>query len=154
MESTKIEELLEKYFEGNSNKAEEQVLKSYFLQENVAPHLQKYKSLFGFFDESKKIQSERKFTYNNVQKRQKNRRWFISIAASFLVAIGTGVFMFSNIQFSNQDDLGTYDDPEIALKETQKALTLLSKHINTGYESVQVIEEFENTKNKVFNLDY
>lgn len=154
MELTKIEELLEKYFEGNSNEAEEQVLKSYFLQENVAPHLQEYKSLFGFFDESKKIQSERKFTYNNVQNRQKNRRWFISIAASFLVAIGTGVFMFSNFQFSNQEDLGTYDDPEIALKETQKALTLLSKHINTGYESVQVIEEFENTKNKVFNLDY
>ena len=154
MELTKIEELLEKYFEGNSNETEEQVLKSYFLQENVAPHLQKYKVLFGFFDESKKIQSERKFTLNEVQSRQKNRRWFISIAASFLVAIGTGVFMFSNFQFSNQEDLGTYDDPEIALKETQKALTLLSKHINTGYESVQVIEEFENTKNKVFNLDY
>lgn len=154
MELTKIEELLEKYFEGNSNEKEEEVLKSYFLQENVAPHLQNYKVMFGFFDESKKIQSERKFTYNNVQKRQKNRRWFISIAASFLVAIGTGVFMFSNFQFSNQEDLGTYDDPEIALKETQKALTLLSKHINTGYESVQVIEEFEITKNKVFNLDY
>lgn len=154
MELTKIEELLEKYFEGNSNETEEQVLKSYFLQENVAPHLQKYKVLFGFFEESKKIQSERKFTLDEVQNLRKNRRWFISIAASFLVAIGTGVFMFSNIQFSNQDDLGTYDDPEIALKETQKALTLLSKHINTGYESVQVIEEFENTKNKVFNLDY
>ena len=154
MELTKIEELLEKYFEGNSNEKEEQVLKSYFLQENVAPHLQKYKSLFGFFDESKKIQSERKFTMNEVQNLRKNRRWFISIAASFLVAIGTGVFMFNNFQFSNQEDLGTYDDPEIALKETQKALTLLSKHINTGYESVQVIEEFENTKNKVFNLDY
>ena len=154
MELTKIEELLEKYFEGNSNEKEEQVLKSYFLQENVASHLQKYKVLFGFFDESKKIQSERKFTMNEVQNLRKNRRWFISIAASFLVAIGTGVLMFSNFQFSNQDDLGTYDDPEIALKETQKALTLLSKHINTGYESVQVIEEFENTKNKVFNLDY
>ena len=50
MELTKIEELLEKYFEGNSNETEEQVLKSYFLQENVAPHLQKYKALFGFFD--------------------------------------------------------------------------------------------------------
>ena len=154
MELTKIEELLEKYFEGNSNETEEQVLKSYFLQENVVPHLQKYKVLFGFFEESKKIQSERKFTLNEVQNLRKNRRWFISIAASFLVAIGMGVFMFSNCQFSNQEDLGTYDDPEIALKETQKALTLLSKHINTGYESVQVIEEFENTKNKIFNLDY
>lgn len=154
MELNKIEELLEKYFDGNSNENEEQLLKNYFSQENVAEHLQKYKSLFGFFDEAKKVESSRKFLLNDVKNRRNSRRWTISIAASLLVAIGTGVFMFTNYQSDSQDDLGTYNDPKVALKETQKALSLLSKHINTGYESVQVIEEFEITKNKVFNLDY
>jgi len=51
------------------------------------------------------------------------------------------------------DALGTYDDPEIALKETQKILTKLSQNINLGYKSVAYIDEYEITKNKLFNLE-
>jgi hypothetical protein len=54
---------------------------------------------------------------------------------------------------SKQEALGTYDDPKIALKETQKALRILSQNINLGYKSVQYIDEYEITKNKLFNLE-
>jgi hypothetical protein len=54
---------------------------------------------------------------------------------------------------SKQNALGTYDDPEIALKETQKLLTKLSQNINLGYKSVAHIDEYEITKNKLFNLE-
>jgi hypothetical protein len=64
-----------------------------------------------------------------------------------------GFSIFSSCNSSKQDDLGTYENPEIALKETQKALSLLSKHVNTGYKSVHVIEEYEITKDKIFNLN-
>ena len=154
MELNKIEELLEKYFEGNSNEKEEQILKMYFAKGNVAEHLKSYKSLFGSFAEAKQVKSSKNFTLNSSQKRRKSRRLAISIAASLIVAIGTGVFMFSNYPSSSKDDLGTYDDPKVALIETQKALKLLSKHVNTGYKSVEYIDQFEITKNKIFNLNY
>ena len=47
-------------------------------------------------------------------------------------------------------DLGTYDNPEVALKETQKALALLSTHVNTGIESVNYIREYEDSKQLIF----
>ncbi|WP_432671567.1 hypothetical protein [Flavobacterium sp. SM2513] len=154
MELSKIEELLEKYFEGNLNEEDEQILKIYFSQDNVVSHLQQYKPIFGFFAEAKQIKSKKKFVLNDVRNRRNNRRLSISIAASLLIAMGAGFFMYTNYYPSNQDDLGTFDDPEIAFLETQKALSLLSKHVNTGYESVEYIDEFEITRNKIFNVNY
>ena len=40
-----IEQLLEKYFEGETSIDEEQALKDYFNSENVAPHLEMHKPL-------------------------------------------------------------------------------------------------------------
>jgi len=49
-----------------------------------------------------------------------------------------------------KEDLGTYENPEVAFKATQKALTLLSNNVNVGVKSVQYIEEYENSKNFIF----
>ncbi len=153
MELNKIKELLEKYFEGNLSEKEEQLLKTYFSQEIVAEHLQKYKPLFAFFAEAKQSESTRNFRLNDNQNNKKSRNVTIGIAASLLIAIGTVIFMFSNNQPTTKEDLGTFNDPKVALQETQKALSLLSKHVNTGYESVQYIDEYEITRDKLFNLN-
>jgi len=153
MELKKIEELLEKYFDSNSNEKEEQVLKNYFSQENVAKHLVQYQALFGFFAEAKQLKSNRILQLDTFKIQRKNRRFAMSVAASLIVAIGAGIFIYTNFSSSSNQDLGTFNDPKIALQETQKALSLLSKHVNTGYESVQVIDEYEITKNKIFNIN-
>lgn len=44
MELSRIETLLVKYFEADTSTAEEQELQHYFSQENVAPHLEEYRS--------------------------------------------------------------------------------------------------------------
>jgi hypothetical protein len=54
MELTKIEILIEKYFQGETSIAEEKELRSYFSTSNVAPHLEQYKAMFGYFTEAKK----------------------------------------------------------------------------------------------------
>jgi hypothetical protein len=145
MESNKIEQLLELYFEGETTSAEEKELQYYFSSSNVAPHLEQYKPLFNYFSQAKKQEYLKEFP---KQHKNPKLRW-ISIAASVVVLLGVGSYLFLNESHENKD-LGTYDDPEIAFRETQKALALLSNHVNTGIESVHYIEEYQNSKNLIF----
>ena len=53
MESIKIEQLIEKYLDAETTLKEEAVLQDYFVNSKVAPHLEEYRALFGYFAESK-----------------------------------------------------------------------------------------------------
>jgi hypothetical protein len=149
MEPPKIELILEKYFEGETNIAEENELRTYFSSPNVAQHLQQYKSLFGYYNAEKEQKMERN-TPLNLTSQTKNRKLkWLSIAASIVVLIGAGTFTFFNYD-NTQQDLGTCDSPEEAFVATQKALNMLSENVNVGVNSVQQIQEFENSKNLIF----
>lgn len=151
MELNKIEEILEKYFQGETSIAEENQLKDYFSSSNVAQHLEQYKPMFGYFSQAK----EQKSTYEiPLQTKKQNVAW-LSIAASTVLLLGIGTYFFvseknDTTAVASQTELGTYDDPEEALKATQKALALLSNNVNVGIESVQYIKEYEQSKNKIF----
>jgi len=151
MEPDKIEDILEKYFQGETSIAEENELRAYFSSSNVAQHLEQYKPMFGYFSQAK----EQKSTYEiPLQSKKRNVAW-LSIAASAVVLLGIGTYFFVSEQkdtatVTSQTELGTYQDPEEALKATQKALALLSNNVNVGIESVQYIKEYEQSKNKVF----
>lgn len=147
MEQKEIEILLIKYFEGQTTIEEEKKIKTYFSSNKIAEVHKQYQSLFNY------IQEEQKTTYKSITKNSNYRLNFnqIAIAASFLLALGIGSVIYIN-QKSNivKEDLGTYDNPEIAFKETQKVLNLLSSNINVGIKSVEVINEYENAKNRIF----
>ena len=49
MELDNIEKLLEKYFEASTSVAEEEAIKAYFSQEQVAAHLEQYAPMFHYF---------------------------------------------------------------------------------------------------------
>ncbi|WP_433833290.1 hypothetical protein [Flavobacterium anhuiense] len=151
MELNKIEDIIEKYFQGETSIAEENQLKEYFSSPNVAQHLEQYKPMFGYFSQAK----EQKSTYEiPLQSKKRNVAW-LSIAASAVLLLGIGTYFFVSEKndtavVASQTELGTYDDPEEALKATQKALALLSNNVNVGIESVQYIKEYEQSKNKIF----
>lgn len=151
MELNKIEDILEKYFQGETSIAEENQLKEYFSSPNVAQHLEQYKPMFGYFSQAR----EQKSTYEiPLQTKKRNVAW-LSIAASAVVLLGIGTYFFvseknETTAVASQTELGTYDDPEEALKATQKALALLSNNVNVGIESVHYIKEYEQSKNKIF----
>lgn len=147
MELHKIELLLEKYFDGETTLVEENELKEYFSSSEVAPHLEQYKPLFGFFIKAK----EQKFAPSTPQQTKKRNVTWLSIAASIVVLLGVGTFTYFNQNVvQNSQELGTYDDPEEAFRETQKALALLSDNVNVGIESVQYIQQYEATVDKAF----
>lgn len=147
MEFNKMESLLEKYFEGESSIAEENELKDYFSSSNVAPHLEQYRPLFGYFTEAK----EQKFINNLPLVSKKRKVAWLSIAASIIVMLSIGTYSYFEVNTVDENrELGTYDDPEEALEATQKALAMLSDNVNVGVEGVQYLQVYEITKDKVF----
>lgn len=148
MESDRIEILIEKYFEGETSIAEENELKNYFSSTDVAQHLEQYQPVFGYFSQAKEQQFKQEIP---LQSKKRNVAW-LSIAASVVVLLGIGTFTYFNYETTNANqELGTYDDPEKAFLETQKALSMLSNKVNVGVESVQYIQEYNNSKQMIFN---
>ncbi|MRX67712.1 hypothetical protein SAMN06265349_10582 [Flavobacterium resistens] len=150
MELDRIENILEKYFQGETTIAEENELKDYFSSPNVAQHLEQYQPMFGYFSQVKQQKSTQEIP---LQTKKRNVAW-LSIAASAVVLLGIGTYFFVSEKDTApavvQSELGTYDNPEEALAATQKALALLSNNVNVGIESVQYINEYEQSKNKIF----
>jgi len=143
-----IEKLIDKYFEGETSIAEENELKLYFSSSDVAQHLKQYQPIFGYFSQAK----EQQFTQEIPQQTKKqNVVMWLSIAASVIVMLSVGTFMYFETNKTEQFvACNSEDSPELALEQTQKALALVSEHLNTGIESVSYINEYENSKNRIF----
>jgi hypothetical protein len=147
MEFDKIEILLEKYFEAETSIAEEKELRRYFTSQDVAPQLKQYQSLFAYFSVANDKKHEGGVSFQVV----KQKRVWLSIAASVVVLLSIGTYAYFDSNLVNKStELGTYNDPEEAFVATQKALAMLSNHVNVGVESVQYIQIYEDTKNKAF----
>ena len=86
-----------------------------------------------------------------LKTKKRTPKW-LNIAATILVLFAVGTFMILNkSQKSAATDLGTFNDPEIALKETQKVLAILSDQVNTGITSINYITEYQQSKERIFN---
>lgn len=147
MEFYKIKIQLEKYFRFETSSAEENELRDYFSSSDVPPSLEQYKSIFGNLD----MEKDPKFDQEILLK-SRNRNWlWLSLMASVVVLLGIGAYGYISFYNADKDqNLGTYDDPEVAFRETQKALSKLSTNLNTGFESVKYIQEYEKSKNLIF----
>ncbi len=142
MELSNIEKLLEKYFEGQTTISEEKELKVYFTRETVPSHLESYKDMFQYFSEESTITATKDL---KLHTRKKSRYAWIGMAAS--IALIAGIFLTKTDQ-TNKKELGTYEDPEIALQETKKILNMVSQYMNEGKQELVYLKKFENTKNK------
>jgi heme/copper-type cytochrome/quinol oxidase subunit 2 len=149
MESNRIEIILEKYFQGETNTAEELELKKYFSSPDVAQHLEHYTPLFVYFAEAKEQKSSHKLP---LQTKKRNVMW-LSIAASIVVLLGISTFTYFHSP-TEKEDLGTYETPEAAFEATQKALALLSENVNVGIESVEYINEYQYSKDLIFKNNF
>lgn len=85
-----------------------------------------------------------------VSAKSRNWKWIV-VVVSVLVLTGIGTQGYLNYcNDKPHQDLGTHDNPEEAFKETQKALSVLSRHLKIGMESVQYIQEYDNSKKIIF----
>lgn len=143
----RIENLLEKYFEAETSIAEEKELKDYFASSDVAQHLEQYKPIFGYAVQAKQERFTATIPLNTIKRK---RVVWLSVAASVVVLLGVGLFTFNHYNQPKSEDLGTYDDPEEAFRETQKALAMISESVNKGIGSINYLNEYEQSKNRIF----
>ncbi len=154
----KIEELLEKYDNGETSLQEEQQLKHYFTQETVAPHLEVYKSMFQYFLQTQQEQ----FTKDVPLKPRKTftlYKW-ISVAAVAVIMLGVYTQVGNSRSFSDLSDEELYAYNQtmkvfnlVSSKlnqgsENMNALNLVSSNFTKGAESIVYISEFSKTTNK------
>jgi len=140
---TKIEQLLEKYDNGETTLQEEQQLKNYFSQETVAPHLEMYKPLFTYF----LINQEERFT-KNVPLKQKSNYWYKWISVAAIAVIMLAVYFNK----PSQNLYGTFspEEKELAYNEVKQSLEMISSHFNKGASCINYLNEVENATSLVF----
>ncbi|HPS63863.1 MAG TPA: hypothetical protein PLK82_12425 [Bacteroidales bacterium] len=146
MNTREIEEILARYFDGESTLAEEGKLREFFSGDEVPPHLEPYRPLFAFFtDENREEPASPGFEQRLtaaleshgagkvvVMQPHRHRILFISsIAATVLLLIG----IFFTLR-TGRVDLTAFSkpDPEVerAWNDTRGALLLLSGNFNHG----------------------
>ena len=142
MELSKTEQLLEKYFEGETTLTEENELSVFFSEEPIPQHLEKYKDMFQFFSDERQVTAGSENI--EIKSHTVSKFTWIGIAASIALIIG---LFFAKVPASNLE-LGTYEDPEIALQKTKEVLNLVAQYMNEGKQDLVYLNEFENTKNK------
>ena len=137
MKNMQIEHILEKYFEGETTLAEEQWLKSQMKRQDLPVSLQKYQSLFQFYDQQAAINRPDPQSKTGWKKPIQKRLW---IWIGSAVAVISLIFMLIKLtdQKSVQESApaftyeDTYETPEEAYEQTQKILSFLSTKLKSG----------------------
>ena len=143
MELGNIEKLLGKYFEATTTVAEENELREYFRSGNVAPELEKYSPLFNYLSDAR----EERFTKQVPLKPRKLYKRWMSVAAVAVLALGIFFGPDSYQEYQEQKEA------EFAYNETRRALSLLASNLERGTEKVAYLNEFEQTKSKIYKHD-
>ena len=139
MELKQIESLLEKYWEGETSISEENLLKDFFANCPVPPHLQKAAAVFAYYNEQQKIALKDAEFENDINVllepgNSSGFSWARIAAAVLLVCASAFIIYKMNPTVTDKETIvestNTYEDPEKAFEETKKALLLISAKLN------------------------
>jgi len=149
MEIKKVQDLLEKFYEGKSSLEDESVLRSFFLNEEVPEELESDRLYFATMEtEKKNLQPDGDLTsdilqaINDSEQSKQGKRSFITrlypwigAAAGLLLVLSTYFFL------SLQRPKDTFDDPKLAYIEAQKVLLYVSNKLSEGTKPLYIIQE-------------
>jgi hypothetical protein len=66
-----------------------------------------------------------------------------------MIALISTLFYYNHT--TSQKELGTFDDPEVALQETKKVFDLISYHLNSPSDEMKYLQTLEETQTKYIN---
>ena len=168
MNTKEIEELLERYYEGETTLAEEKLLKEFFSLDEVPEHLRQHQAMFRYFtaeasqtlnnEEQEKVlmrrisQFEKEFSGSGLQPVQKRMYYLSGIAAGLLILFGL-VFTFKSELLRKHFPVKENTSNELAYAQTKQALLLVSVGLNTGLDAVQRIGTLNNAMEQVQKIN-
>lgn len=133
---SQIDELIDKYWEGNTSLEEEQLIKSHF---KSSPSLTNDGHYFRYLANQKKTSMEQPKSSSN-----KKRTW-LSAAATITIGLITAVLVFND---ANKDPFAE-EDPEKALQMTKKALLMIGGGLNEGQSHAMELTKFNKAKEEL-----
>ncbi len=158
MELANIEKLLEKYLEATTSLQEEKELRDYFTSGNIAPHLEEYGMLFGYFKENQSETCTKTIKLKPEKTRKKNLKW-LTIAASLtlLVSMYLGKQAYDK-EKKREKQLKYYAQVKEALQmissnlnKGNDALYAVSNNLNKGTEAVAKLDTYDKTVKTVLS---
>tara|TARA_B110000879_G_scaffold103139_1_gene139209 strand:+ start:898 stop:1332 length:435 start_codon:yes stop_codon:yes gene_type:complete len=141
MEYSKIKDLLDLYFKGNTTLDQEKSLRTYFNSEDVDVRLKPYTVLFNTFDKAAQDVFEGSLLI--PEKTRFNQKWWLNIAAVMISIIGVAGFMYSSNNKAIQER-----EALAALKQSKDAMYLMASQFNKATETLSLVDQFQETKNK------
>ena len=161
MDSNKIDELLNKYWNCETSLEEEQQLREYFRGNQIPEQWKETATLFRYFDgHKKKTLNDSAFDaalMKKINTPPSNKGKVVKIFYNTLrIAAGVSVLLVATFLVRNeirestpQEMVDTYDDPKLALEETKKALMMISKSFGTAEEKAKKINMFNEAQQQI-----
>ena len=140
MEYSKIKDLLDLYFKGNTTLDQETSLRAYFNSEGVDDSLKPYTVLFNTFDKAAQDVFEGSLLIS--EKTRFNQKWWLKLAAVMISIIGVAGFMYSNSKAIQEREALA------ALKQSKDAMYLMASQFNKAAQRLSLVDEFQVNKNK------
>ncbi len=148
MDYKQIDNILNKYFEGNTSLEEEKILRTYFTSNDIAEQHKAYQNMFIYFKEAQSVTNPLPVRLNNKQKKRKK---YFAAAAALLIGAGLiGLMQINPEKIDTKIEISNHNPKK--QKEAVKEIKKFSKKINQGIEKTGAITIFGTTTQKVFNL--
>jgi len=154
MDFKKIDNILNKYFEGLTSLEEEKILKEYFASDNIAEEHYPYKAMFNYFEQASSVTNPEPVRLNN---NRKNYRTYYATAIAGIVGLGLFVIMQTdfkknlNVNNTATSIQASTKNPE-KKKEAVKEIKKFTRNVNKGIKKTGALSIFGTTTQKVFNL--
>jgi hypothetical protein len=158
MEYHTIEEILNRYLEGESTLEEEALLKEYFSRTDLPEDQGEMKELFRYlntarteskpdFDVTANLNSviENEWKKDNRHRFRRIIAWIGSAAA--VLVLSFGIFQYINKPQAMIKD--SYKDPKLAYLETKRALLMVSRTMNHNTARLKYLAKVDQSINQV-----
>src|SRR5579859_7007753 len=160
MDSKRIEQLLEKYWNAETSLEEEQELRRFFNGEDVPGNLKETAALFRYFESEKSRSLGENFdaaVTKQIRQRQGGKmismtNWFqvARVAAGVAVVVAAVYLIGHEVRKSSPNEItDTESDPKLAFEETKKALLMISKNFHKAQSEASKINLLNEAEEKV-----
>jgi hypothetical protein len=159
MDSKKIDELLNRYWECDTSLEEEQQLREYFEGSDIPDQHKDAAHLFRYFSQNKKksiLEEGFESRLFHAEENKKRGKVVQLVYNSLRIAAGVAVLMvaiwFVRKEIRKSDPVAvedTYSDPKLAFEETKKALMMISKGFTQAEHEARKINLFNEAQEEI-----